>query len=164
MLAQFGITGAEAEAYADKLGLIPGNINTAVTLTGAEEAELKLRALKERLDAIPGNTYKRITLESFSVGNKDVSIGEWATGGPVRGPGTSTSDDVPAMLSDGEHVLTAAEVRAAGGHSAIEKYRAALRSGEWRGITSARGIAAKTADSEEYAMELPSGAKRKGSS
>ncbi|MCM3500617.1 phage tail tape measure protein [Microbacterium sp. P26] len=32
MLGQFNITGAEAEAYADKLGLIPENIPTAVTL------------------------------------------------------------------------------------------------------------------------------------
>lgn len=34
-LEQFGITGAEAEAYADKLGLIPGNIPTYVSLNTA---------------------------------------------------------------------------------------------------------------------------------
>ncbi|NYF10814.1 TP901 family phage tail tape measure protein [Leifsonia sp. AK011] len=31
-LAQYGITGAEAEGYANKLGLIPGNIDTTVNL------------------------------------------------------------------------------------------------------------------------------------
>lgn len=30
--------------------------------------------------------------------------GSWATGGHIRGPGTSTSDSIPAMLSDGEFV------------------------------------------------------------
>lgn len=38
-------------------------------------------------------------------------------GGPVNGPGTGTSDDVPAWLSDGEFVFTAKAVRGAGGGS-----------------------------------------------
>lgn len=36
-------------------------------------------------------------------------------GGEVTGPGTGTSDSVPARLSDGEFVLTAKAVRGAGG-------------------------------------------------
>lgn len=40
-LAQFGITGAEAEAYADKLGLIPSNIYTAALMdTSSAENEM----------------------------------------------------------------------------------------------------------------------------
>ena len=38
-----------------------------------------------------------------------------AAGGEVNGPGTGTSDSVPARLSDGEFVLTAKAVRGAGG-------------------------------------------------
>ena len=38
-----------------------------------------------------------------------------AAGGEVKGPGTGTSDSVPARLSDGEFVLTAKAVRGAGG-------------------------------------------------
>ena len=38
-----------------------------------------------------------------------------AAGGEVEGPGTGTSDSVPARLSDGEFVLTAKAVRGAGG-------------------------------------------------
>ena len=38
-----------------------------------------------------------------------------AGGGEVEGPGTGTSDSVPARLSDGEFVLTAKAVRGAGG-------------------------------------------------
>ena len=34
--------------------------------------------------------------------------------GYIAGPGTETSDDIPAMLSDGEFVMTARAVRGAG--------------------------------------------------
>ncbi|WP_432166476.1 phage tail tape measure protein [Streptomyces sp. bgisy031] len=47
----------------------------------------------------------------------------WATGGPVFGAGTETSDDVPAWLSKNEHVWTAKEVRGAGGHGAVAAMR-----------------------------------------
>jgi hypothetical protein len=53
-----------------------------------------------------------------------VPIGTSATGGTIdhfprqngsiSGPGTGTSDDIPAMLSDGEFVMTAQAVRGAG--------------------------------------------------
>ena len=36
-------------------------------------------------------------------------------GGHINGPGTGTSDSIPARLSDGEFVMTAAAVRGAGG-------------------------------------------------
>jgi hypothetical protein len=36
-------------------------------------------------------------------------------GGESVGPGTGTSDDIPAMLSDGEFVMTAAANNGAGG-------------------------------------------------
>ena len=36
-------------------------------------------------------------------------------GGESIGPGTGTSDSIPAMLSDGEFVMTADAVRGAGG-------------------------------------------------
>jgi hypothetical protein len=38
-----------------------------------------------------------------------------ANGGMSQGPGTETSDSIPAMLSDGEFVMTAQAVRGAGG-------------------------------------------------
>lgn len=37
--------------------------------------------------------------------------------GPINGPGTGTSDSIPAMLSDGEFVFTAKAVRAMGNGS-----------------------------------------------
>lgn len=58
------------------------------------------------------------------------------TGGQVWGPGTETSDSVPALLSRNEHVWTAREVRGAGGHDAVEALRAQARN---TGATYAQG-------------------------
>ena len=59
-------------------------------------------------------------------------------GGRINGPGTGTSDDIPAMLSDGEHVLDAATVSDAGalvgrpgdneaGQNVVEKIKQTIR-------------------------------------
>jgi hypothetical protein len=56
----------------------------------------------------------------------------WAKGGAVRGPGTGTSDSIPARLSDGEHVWTAKEVERAGGHGYVEAMRRAAANGTLR--------------------------------
>ncbi|QNA92699.1 MULTISPECIES: phage tail tape measure protein [unclassified Microbacterium] len=85
--------------------------------------------------------------QSFRVGSTTVAPG-MSTGGPVRGPGPKGKDSELRMLAPGEHVLTADEVDAAGGHSAI---------GEWRALlTGARSDYALTADSPEHVMEIPS--------
>ena len=41
-------------------------------------------------------------------GGGEVNVAKLAGGGHVRGPGTSTSDSIPAMLSNGEYVVNAA--------------------------------------------------------
>jgi hypothetical protein len=51
----------------------------------------------------------------------------FAAGGPVMGAGTATSDSIPALLSNGEHVLTAREVQGLGGHASVEAIRAVAR-------------------------------------
>lgn len=120
MLGAFGITGDKAEAYADKLGLIPGNINTAVTAntTPAQQA----------VDAfIRNNSGKRINVAVGVGGQGGITK---ATGGAIVGPGTGTSDDIPAWLSNGEHVLTAADVAAMGGQSRVYAWRDALHKGD----------------------------------
>ena len=53
--------------------------------------------------------------EYFEEVRKKQGIDTLAVGGEVTGPGTGTSDSVPARLSDGEFVLTAQAVRGAGG-------------------------------------------------
>lgn len=57
----------------------------------------------------------------------------YADGGPVAGIGSGKSDDIPAMLSDGEHVITADEVSMLGdgsndaGHKKLYDMRKKLR-------------------------------------
>lgn len=66
---------------------------------------------------------------------------KFASGGSVFGAGTATSDSIPALLSNGEHVWTAREVQAAGGHSVVESLRSrALRSGAAFATGGAVGI------------------------
>lgn len=62
--------------------------------------------------------------QSFNVGGKTVS--GFSRGGPVRGPGTRTSDSIDAKLSDGEYVLTADDVDRAGGTAKVDEWRATL--------------------------------------
>ena len=47
--------------------------------------------------------------------------------GPISGPGTETSDDIPAMLSDGEFVVNAKAVRGVGKLSGANKSKADQR-------------------------------------
>ena len=51
----------------------------------------------------------------FEDNRKRQGAEDLAAGGEVEGPGTGTSDSVPARLSDGEFVLTAKAMRGAGG-------------------------------------------------
>lgn len=63
-------------------------------------------------------------------------IPERATGGPIFGPGSGTSDDVLMWGSNGEHMVTTKEVQAAGGHNAIYAIRDMILRGipfEWDG-------------------------------
>lgn len=84
--------------------------------------------------------------QSFRVGTTTVAPG-MSSGGPVLGPGPRGKDSELRMLAPGEHVLTAEEVAAAGGHGAVE---------EWRSALTGAGSYALTADSPEHVMEIPS--------
>ncbi|MFI5685909.1 phage tail tape measure protein [Streptomyces sp. NPDC051636] len=76
-------------------------------------------------------------------GAPKLSTYKFATGGPVFGAGTETSDDIPAWLSKNEHVWTAKEVRGAGGHGAVmalRKWAAAGGTGALPGFKSGGGL------------------------
>ncbi|KJQ54150.1 tape measure protein [Microbacterium sp. SA39] len=79
--------------------------------------------------AIPRDV--RVKVSSYYGGgvnvNPDIPGFKRAGGGPIFGPGTSTSDSIPALLSNGEHVLPTAEVQAAGGHAGVMRIRRAIR-------------------------------------
>jgi hypothetical protein len=68
----------------------------------------------------------------FKVKPDDVKIDlpkGFARGGRINGPGTTTSDDIPIWASKDEHMWTAAEVRAVGGHDVMYGLRQAALNG-----------------------------------
>ena len=92
--------------------------------TGIINAEdSSFRAAKAYVDSMPATQTKSIIFEREFI-DKYINTGKsgssipgmpggppMATGGLVMGPGTGTSDDVPARLSNGEYVIRAAAVK-----------------------------------------------------
>lgn len=122
---QMGLTQADAQRYIDTLGNVPTRVSTdflANTIPGVTAVN---QMANDITNALKGITDEQIIM-SFKADTGNILNS--ATGGAVNGPGTGTSDSIPAMLSHGEHVWTAAEVAAAGGHQAMFGMRqAALR-------------------------------------
>lgn len=122
-----GYNADEVSALADQVFRIPGSKEISILANTGQAQD----AISSVISLIDRNAYRTITLNvetnesqvRFSNGNVALSR---AGGGPVHGPGGPTDDKVPAMLSNGEHVLTAAEVTAAGGHARIQQWRAQL--------------------------------------
>ena len=83
--------------------------NIEVQLDSAK-AEAGIGALSAELQRITGRIYVVRTRHM----DERVSAPGLATGGYVSGPGTSTSDSIPAWLSDGEYVIRSAAVRRIG--------------------------------------------------
>lgn len=124
----FGMSSDEAAALADQLNLIPANVTPTVAINDQASPVLdSLWSKFERLDGrtITTNVRTNETTVFTGVGNTIARAG----GGAVFGPGTSTSDSIPARLSNGEHVLTASDVRKLGGHGAVYALRASVQSG-----------------------------------
>jgi hypothetical protein len=55
------------------------------------------------------------------IGDSNRRIKQYEEGGPVSGPGTSTSDSIPALLSDGEYVVKAKVVAKPGMKELLDK-------------------------------------------
>ncbi|GAA0972679.1 hypothetical protein GCM10009551_001450 [Nocardiopsis tropica] len=83
---QMGLTATEAEDLADEYLGIPSSVNTAIRV------------------AANGTWTTSPTQNSSHTSPRGGAPAFYATGGFVSGPGTATSDSIPAMLSDGEFV------------------------------------------------------------
>ncbi|MBM4570273.1 transglycosylase SLT domain-containing protein [Rhodococcus hoagii] len=70
----------------------------------------------------------------------------FATGGAVNGPGTATSDSIPARLSAGEHVWTAREVDAAGGQNAVYQMRQDVLNGTFPAYANGGAVTGSISD------------------
>ncbi|CCH77740.1 putative phage protein [Nostocoides japonicum T1-X7] len=118
------LTKSAVDRVRDSILRVPTSHNTQITVdTGRSSAQIA--ALVAQIHGMP-------TSRTIMVQTKMSTILDKAGGGAVYGPGSGTSDDVPARLSNGEHVFTAAEVQAAGGQAAIYRLRAGIRAGMYR--------------------------------
>lgn len=141
LAGSMGVSAGDAQALADKLGLIPGNY-TAEVYADTDPAQAALDrflavarsqqiVIQARVNADP----------SYNPAHAPSMIAR-AEGGPVFGPGTGTSDSIHALLSNGEHVLTADEVAAMGGHAAVARWRKAAKSGSLPGFATGGAVLA----------------------
>ncbi|MCT9620738.1 phage tail tape measure protein [Curtobacterium sp. C2H10] len=139
-LGQYGVTGQAAEDYADKilgtptqwstlftnsadaagalvseyqrkLNALPAekrtNVNAATTA-----AQVAIQSVLDTLNAIPTQKTITVTTNRVTTGTADNTVGIFkAAGGYISGPGTGTSDSVPAMLSNGEYVIRERSVK-----------------------------------------------------
>lgn len=86
MLGAFGITGQAADDYANKLGLIPKDVNTTVTASGLAGAIEQTGSLKYMLESINGSVYSyQMRGEYIQLGNREITP-PTATGGTFAGP------------------------------------------------------------------------------
>jgi hypothetical protein len=93
------------------------------------EMQRAINKLRGKNVDISGTTSLHFTKTFTKVdwNNARLAAGRIATGGPISGPGTETSDSIPMWLSKGEHVWSAREVKGAGGHEAMEAMRTRAR-------------------------------------
>ena len=108
--------GGKLQTAADEFSKFKNKVNEQ--LSGIQDRDVNVRA---QLDA--GAKYLAASRGVSASEAAALAKKMLASGGPVNGPGTPTSDSIPAMLSDGEHVWSAREVSAAGGHAVVEAMR-----------------------------------------
>lgn len=119
-----GKTRAEVDALFDSFGnlisLDPVAVN--VSTPGVNESRFDVEQLRGVLNSIPRSVTSTVTVArqekwlaaaasptgpSAQYLSSTLPVGN-AGGGPIAGPGTGTSDSIPAMLSNGEWVIRAA--------------------------------------------------------
>jgi len=94
--------------YASKPIKMPVDVDTAPASTGLDRWMIAQsgKTISVGVKVADGSYGKGLGVLKSSGTRTD-----WATGGPVFGPGTGTSDSIPARLSNGEYVIKASRVR-----------------------------------------------------
>lgn len=117
-------------------GRINGMTGKEVDVTAHAQGFSGVANLRDEIRRLVGKTVtvrtNFVTSGRPPASRPGVRSATFAAGGPVYGPGTGTSDSIPSLLSNGEHVLTAAEVALAGGQDSVYRMRAAIRAGALR--------------------------------
>lgn len=139
---QMGFTKDQAQQLTDKYLAVPTNINTnflANTFPAVSEVQKMAGDISHIVSGIQD---ERVTISFTGPGTVAGQITGLAgsipraAGGPITGPGTETSDSIPALLSNNEHVWSAREVRGAGGHSGVAMLRKLAASGRMPGFAA----------------------------
>lgn len=106
---------ADLEKQAEALKVV--SIDVQIDETNVEQVKARMLQLAAELakamviqpKIVAGNTTDEYTLRDPGPAPQG-----FATGGYISGPGTGTSDSIPALLSNGEYVIRAAAVRKLG--------------------------------------------------
>lgn len=78
--------------------------------------ESNVEQVKARMQQLAADIARLLVIQPViaTSGEQVAPLPKFATGGHVRGPGSGTSDSIPALLSNGEYVIRAAAVRKLG--------------------------------------------------
>jgi hypothetical protein len=114
------------ESFVDAVNTFTGNTGPKVTTSGKTTGQNRYKDVVNPMGK-PGGTLEtigKITYIYDNMGNKyDITtptgiklkaVFKKAIGGYISGAGNATSDSIPAMLSNGEYVINAKSVQAAG--------------------------------------------------
>ncbi len=132
-----GFTRAYAEGGATK----KSEVHTESDMTGPprrvpqfdKDLAVAIQGMEAKIGRRLDNDEVRDLMGRMGGGIGQMQPSPYADGGPVAGIGSGKSDDIPAMLSDGEHVITADEVSMLGdgsndaGHKKLYNMRKKLR-------------------------------------
>jgi hypothetical protein len=134
-MIQMGLTKDEAQRLIDKYFQVPGNVNTRIGTPGMAASVRRIENFQDLIERTTGKSISLSVAATLSDATHTLysALTGHAAGGAVSGPGTGTSDSVPMLGSNGEHVWTAREVHAAGGHRAVEHMRASALRGYAQG-------------------------------
>lgn len=125
---QMGATTEEAEALADQIYQIPSEKEIDI-LADTSAAITAMSNLWARYDGRVITIKTAIGTAGYNAATDSLVPGR-AAGGAIHGPGSGTSDTAGLYaLSNGEHVLTAADVAAMGGQHAVYAFRDGLHGG-----------------------------------
>lgn len=97
---------AEVDEFVTSIGTVPGlteaEIRTIADLYGVQAAKAAIASVQSKTVTV--------TTRWINSGGDPLATRKVATGGYIAGPGTGTSDSIPALLSNGEYVIRAASV------------------------------------------------------
>lgn len=149
-IEQMGVGRDASAALVDQILKTPSSATTAFSSNAPEQQGVvqnlarRIETLPDgsvviRADTSPANAAVEAMIAGLSSRRVTIAVGiggsgglTRASGGPIFGPGGPRDDLVPVMASNGEHMLTAEEVRRMGGHGAVYRFRQMAMNGALR--------------------------------